>query len=876
LSITFLPIDLDVYECNVVFLNERIGEFQYTIEGQGLMPEPKKIEKDFECFVDQMASFYLDIDVVNKNLMNALTLLKPEKKKENVGNIANFSKTNSLKPVIKNNNQTTQLEKCNFSVESSKPFFIVPSTLREEVTSIVKNKDDKDSDKDRRSSISLLNLAGSGTGRDLKLEIKCISKSCQEVEGDITLRNIDKPNDIRVYRVVVKVKPKPINATLEFVCPVGLKISQKIPIYNNSDRDWRINVELKDNYDYFKGSNFKIIQRRNTDYYLLEFAPIERKPDCIGRLQMTNDNTKEIYKYDLIGKIEEPLAESEIVIECNARESKKGYIDIINTTDQDLTYNVKTDLSEIISGVTSFTVKRNSKYVYEIIVKPLLGQTYFGQITFKDQLGGNKWWTLKINAKRVVQTQVIEMKTDIRKVIYFDFTLENPTNENIYFRIDYEGEFLFGNKDLKIEPNKEGIYQLYYSPLKIGTFDGSLHIYNEEVGEFLYKLKLVCSKNPQIFPDTLIAELGKYVDYTIHLENPISEEVEVFSINSNLVNFTVIPEKIFIGGYNTKEVVVRYTPSSLDSEEETSIVFDTIRIGKWEYFFKGKGNIPNSMETTVVSTYIGGITSGIINFKNPFREALNVTVELKGVGDDQNQDETTFELMNKKTNKFVVDSLRVLQVPFKFSPKKLTKYKTEIKIVLTRTLFWTFPIEGITEVKSKGIDFTFKTKSKKLFESKINLDLTNLPDNDIARENFSYRLKVKEEKFKSLVEKCLTISDLDVIKGTEKGSSFSRLTINIKFYPLRPFKTECEFVIIKTSGGQWIYYIILESTEPEPDDIINIQSSLDKVSHVSFKLHNIFTKNAKFCAYFSHDSSPEFSVNPKDGILDQSGRYYQL
>ena len=67
--------------------------------------------------------------------------------------------------------------------------------------------------------------------------------------------------------------------------------------------------------------------------------------------------------------------------------------------------------------------------------------------------------------------------------------------------------------------------------------------------------------------------------------------------------------------------------------------------------------------------------------------------------------------------------------------------------MLTRTLFWRFPIEGITEVKSKGIDFIFKTKAKKLYETKVNLDLSDLPDSNIANENFTFSLKIKEEKY---------------------------------------------------------------------------------------------------------------------------------
>jgi len=99
-----------------------------------------------------------------------------------------------------------------------------------------------------------------------------------------------------------------------------------------------------------------------------------------------------------------------------------------------------------------------------------------------------------------------------------------------------------------------------------------------------------------------------------------------------------------------------------------------------------------------------------------------------------------------------------------------------------------------------------------------------------------------------------------------------KLPLDIKFYPLRPFKTDIEFILRKKSGGQWIYNIILESTEPDPDDIIYIKSALGKQSFVAFKLQNIFTKDAKFIAYFSHDSSSEFSVSPREGTLDQSGR----
>ena len=98
------------------------------------------------------------------------------------------------------------------------------------------------------------------------------------------------------------------------------------------------------------------------------------------------------------------------------------------------------------------------------------------------------------------------------------------------------------------------------------------------------------------------------------------------------------------------------------------------------------------------------------------------------------------------------------------------------------------------------------------------------------------------------------------------------MPLEIKFYPLRPFKTEIEFILRKKSGGQWIYNILLDSGPPDPDDIIHIKSSIGMQSFVTFRLQNVFTKDARFTAYFTHESSSEFSVTPKEGILDQNGR----
>jgi len=98
------------------------------------------------------------------------------------------------------------------------------------------------------------------------------------------------------------------------------------------------------------------------------------------------------------------------------------------------------------------------------------------------------------------------------------------------------------------------------------------------------------------------------------------------------------------------------------------------------------------------------------------------------------------------------------------------------------------------------------------------------------------------------------------------------LEFQMRFEPLRPYKTHAEFVVYKSSGGRWKFNVIYEALEPEVDDIITIQSPLHKTSSVSFKLNNHLKSYAEFQAFFTTDSATEFMVNPKAGVLEPYGK----
>ena len=843
-TIFYLPVELDIYECNVIFLKENVGEFQYTIEGRVEKPFPKKAETIEEtCNVDEMKEFFLEINLENSYLKNAVDQLRPIPGAMINGKQATMNQiAQKLLP---------SPDRMRFAVESTKSFYAVPATLFPGSIPEPPNQENKK----KKTGV-------------MYLKVKFTSKVCMVYEGDIILTNLEKPNDIRIYKLFVDVKPKEIRATLEFFCPLKETITQKIPIENKSDKDWIIKAEISGQTNgFFRVEQDKRIPKHNVTDIALTFNPTE-KITVNGMLRLINNFTSEKYFYTLIGNVEDPLAEGNIEINnINAKEIQKKVIEIENG-DKDEIYTVETDLDDVISGPASFSVKAYETYKYEMNVHPLLGKIYFGRIIFRDSHKGYKWFTVRIEAKCQIQAQTIEMRTEIRKGIYIDINLENPSNDSQVFMVDFDSDlFLFGEKEVKVEPKSSKVYKLLFAPLRVGVWENiMLHIYNDRIGEFLYKLKLISESQPIITSEVIKAELGKYTDYPIMLENPTMEEIEVKYTNNNKKLFQVLQEKIYLPSGVKKEILVRYTPSTLSGDEQCILKFESKKIGNWEFHLRGTGIPPTSMETTFVRTYVGGVTSGQINFKNPLNEKITVNIELKC-----EQFPDSFGLINKKT-KYPLDSGRMLVIPFTFRPQVLAKYSADIYVYISKTLFWKYPIEGITEVKSKGIDYTFKTKSKKMFETKIYLDISNLPEKEVDFNDFVYILNIKEEKYKSLINKCLNIQFVDKKRMEPKDIQEKKLPLEIKFYPLRPFKTDIEFVLRKKTGGQWIYNIILEATEPDPDDIIHIKSSLGKQSFVAFKLQNIFTKDAKFIAYFSHDTSSEFSVSPREGILDQSGR----
>lgn len=188
------------------------------------------------------------------------------------------------------------------------------------------------------------------------------------------------------------------------------------------------------------------------------------------------------------------------------------------------------------------------------------------------------------------------------------------------------GDYLIGENSFFMQANSVGIYELIYSPLAIGRSRGSIAFINEHLGEIWYDLSLGCEDQPPVRLPVLRTELGKVEQHRIVLENPSDKEVKVVAKIVNQTNFDVVPENIVLKPYDAVAAFIRYMPSNLDVTETGEITFSTNEIGKWKYLVFGVGIPPTKFETRVVSVGLNKDYSSTIHFKNPFKEAISVTI----------------------------------------------------------------------------------------------------------------------------------------------------------------------------------------------------------------------------------------------------------
>lgn len=111
----------------------------------------------------------------------------------------------------------------------------------------------------------------------------------------------------------------------------------------------------------------------------------------------------------------------------------------------------------------------------------------------------------------------------------------------------------------------------------------------------------------------------------------------------------------------------------MDVNESGEVIFESDAIGKWHYVVYGVGLPPTKYEEKVIAGTLNKDFSSMINFKNPFKDSINVFISLEA----NERAKDVFSLLIKKT-KSNVPGLGSIQIPYSFTPKEISSFSAEI------------------------------------------------------------------------------------------------------------------------------------------------------------------------------------------------------
>ena len=878
--VQFLPFSLETHKCHLVFCDPEVGEFQHTIIGETSPPDPiqEGLKPNFTVYIDSNQKYSIPVDFRNDLLKEARRLHEQR-----------LIQTNKLKEKelflkqIQRENQENIVFEADISPET--PYISIPYSL----TIFDKSKSQKKPpiqsinsslniikesyDKNKQNSQLFNEASTKDTNNLTDVGINTLTMTLnfkipyKDFAFFITLKNFLK-TDVRIYKFNLIVHPKIVKASLELKVPIGEELKQEIPIINSTEKVWNMKVSLlqphETNGQYFTGPKEFSIKGKSTNYYVLSFKPLSICK-AEGKLILTNNNTNEVFDYELIGFGEAPLAQDHIILDCVALKQSTKIIEIPNPyKDRPVTYRVETDLMNP-DGQPNFKIPPGKVYKYPLTVTPSLGGLYTGSISFYEEGEKDKyiWYTVLMNTDRPKCERNFEMNTFVRKALAFTLDVTNPLRETITYEIAIEGEGLTGPGTFTLYPLQTATYEAIFLPLRSFKSKGSIAFMQEKLGEKWYQLSLVSEENPVIRSPTLKAELGKVEEWIVYLENPSGYICDIEHRLSNPNNFDVFPENISIGPYETTAVKIRYIPSDLDINETGEVIFESDKIGKWQYLIFGMGLPPTKFEPKMLTGALYKDLSSTITFKNPFKESINVIISIEYPNDLSKE---ALQLLIKKPKVSII-GLNILQIPFSFTPKEISEYRADIVVFMNEKIQWRYPIKAITESSSQGVGFRFKTKSRIELVEEISIKLPGLPT-DTKNQQFVYEIDNIDQEYQNLIKKCFTVSE---IKNTLQNIN-DELKYSIKFNPMKPFKTGFDIIISKPTGGRWKYRTFIESTIPDEDDTLVVYSPLNTTRSVSFKLTNRSKSFATFNAFFTPESDPEFTILPRTGELEPLGR----
>ena len=161
---------------------------------------------------------------------------------------------------------------------------------------------------------------------------------------------------------------------------------------------------------------------------------------------------------------------------------------------------------------------------------------------------------------------------------------------------------------------------------------------SEKAGQLWYRLELAADAAPPVDVPPMRVSVGSSATCIVTLDNPTRHASVVAASIDNERNFSVEPAGLELAPLSSQDVRVTYDPTSVGQQETGLLIFDSDRLGKWEFRLSGQGEAPESEVREVHLRAVAGLSSStVVPFLNPFDENVRVEVSIQT---DEDESET--------------------------------------------------------------------------------------------------------------------------------------------------------------------------------------------------------------------------------------------
>ncbi|XP_041343867.1 cilia- and flagella-associated protein 47 [Pyrgilauda ruficollis] len=578
----------------------------------------------------------------------------------------------------------------------------------------------------------------------------------------------------------------------------------------------------------------------------LQKLPARTSPAC-GAADTGESSTNCKVWYSLKIFSAPAAAERTIDVDCKALDTVGINIPITNPTNKVLNMSVLLDHPSLF-GEKSFTLKPKQTFSYHLQFSAAALGSFAGSVMFRSDVVGEFWYALKFNVEKPSPTVLPDIGCELGKWVYTHIPLANPTHETLALEIVNSDPSHFAvetdpKQPLTIPPHSTTQLPVRFCPSALGrrNHKATITFKCPKFGERIFYLTGSGVPPERMETTTISACIGEYSSAIIAFKNPTVENVvlDVVMADEGLLNerlsasvlsqatcnksgFHLLfkqPQGIQLAPKEKLEIPILFMPAEMKIYKAVVVIHVTRENGEnWPYEVTAESNSDLNRNVIVAEN---GETQGIL-----WIYPINGTPQAP-----QQQS--------------VVICCQARQ-----------RLEQRVELLLIGV------IPGALALPAAGNSAAVDTD-----ESSNTLEVT---DGSSATLEFLYELQYQSNEIRSQLESFVGMELVEKEWDTE--SRIVTLIFNVVFAPNKPMRNEATVVIQCTAGGLWKFPLVFIATEPEVDDVINIEAvGLHKESIVGFKLTSQTRYPEPFTAHFLPGSDPDFLVMPQAGELLPEG-----